>query len=164
MHTTRTGAAAKAGHNLTMHVTSWDALVEVGADVSQTRVEVNADGGSLKVREGRGGMQALGDDDKADIEKTIDDEVLKKQSVTFRSTSAAAGAGGAVTIQGDMTLNRKTRPITFDVAIGDDGAVAATAVIKQTDFGMKPYSTLFGALKVVDEVEIRIAATLPQSE
>ena len=28
---------------------------------------------------------------------------------------------------------------------------------------MKPYSTLFGALKVVDEVEVEIDAGLPQS-
>ena len=31
-------------------------------------------------------MQALGDDDKANIEQTIDDEVLKRQGITFRST------------------------------------------------------------------------------
>ena len=46
------------------------------------------------------------------------------------------------------------RPISFDVHAAD-GSVTATTVIKQTDFGMKPYSTLFGALKVIDEVEIR---------
>ena len=28
--------------------------------------------------EGTGGMQALGDDDKVDIQKTIDDDVLKR--------------------------------------------------------------------------------------
>jgi hypothetical protein len=33
-------------------------------------------------------------------------------------------------------------------------------VIKQTDWGMKPYSTLFGALKVVDEVEVSLDARL----
>ena len=32
-------------------------------------------------------MQALGDDDKANIEQTIDDEVLKRQAITFRSTA-----------------------------------------------------------------------------
>ena len=44
-------------------------------------------------------MQALGDDDKADIQKTIDDEVLKRQDIVFRSTSvtpaATARAAGA---------------------------------------------------------------------
>jgi hypothetical protein len=34
-------------------------------------------------------------------------------------------------------------------------------MIRQTDYGIKPYSTLFGALRVVDEVEVRIEARLP---
>jgi hypothetical protein len=33
-------------------------------------------------------------------------------------------------------------------------------VVKQTAFGMKPYSALFGALKVADEVTIAIDAKL----
>jgi Flp pilus assembly protein TadB len=33
------------------------------------------------------------------------------------------------------------------------------AVVKQTDWGMKPYSALFGALKVADEVEVAIDAS-----
>jgi hypothetical protein len=33
--------------------------------------------------------------------------------------------------------------------------------VKQTDWKMKPYSTLFGALKVVDEVEVAVDAAFP---
>ena len=85
-------------------------------DLSQTRIELNADSGSISVREGVGGMQALGEDDKLDIKKTIDDEVLKKQTFMFRSTGAAPAAdGNGVTIRGDLTLNGKTRPIEFEL-------------------------------------------------
>ena len=38
-----------------------------------------------------------------------------------------------------------------------------TAVVKQTAFGMKPYTALFGALKVADDVRVEIDAALPQS-
>ena len=48
LRTGRTGVAAKAGHDLLIHVTKWDATIEVGADVS---IELNIDGGSLVVRE-----------------------------------------------------------------------------------------------------------------
>jgi hypothetical protein len=34
-------------------------------------------------------------------------------------------------------------------------------VIKQTDFKIKPYSALFGTLKVLDEVEIAVDARVP---
>jgi polyisoprenoid-binding protein YceI len=160
VNTGRTGAAAKAGHNLTIDVSAWDATVVAGDDPADTRIELEADGASLKVLQGVGGMQALGEDDKADIEKTIHDDVLKKQSVRFASTSAVQ-SGDNLTVTGDLTLNKQTHPITFDVAAADDGTLSATTVIKQSDWGMKPYSTLFGALKVVDEVQVSIAAKLP---
>jgi polyisoprenoid-binding protein YceI len=47
--------------------------------------------------------------------------------------------------------------------VGDGGELACSAVIKQSDWGMKPYSALFGTLKVVDEVEVAIAARLPEA-
>ena len=159
VRTQRTGAAAKAGHNLKIVVSAWNATIEAGAEPSDLRIELLVDGGSLKVLEGTGGMQALDDDHKREISETIDNDVLKREQIAFRSTSAEAGAGDAVRVTGDLTLNRKPRPITFDVDSGG-GRVTATTVIKQTDWGMKPYSTLFGALKVVDEVEISIDANL----
>ena len=39
-----------------------------------------------------------------------------------------------------------------------DGWLSASAVRKQTAWGIKPYSTLFGALKVADEVEVTLDA------
>ena len=67
VRTGRTGAAAKAGHDLLIDVTAWQATVEVGEDPAQSSIVLHADATSLRVREGAGGMQALGDDDKASI-------------------------------------------------------------------------------------------------
>ena len=78
VRTGRTGAAAKAGHDLLLQVTAWEATLEVGDGGAATSLELDADSTSLRVREGTGGMQALGDDDKANIEQTIDDEVLRR--------------------------------------------------------------------------------------
>jgi polyisoprenoid-binding protein YceI len=157
VRTRRTGAAAMAGHNLLIHVTSWEAALEVGEAAS---LVVTAAGASLRVREGSGGMQALGEDDMKSIEQTIDDDVLKRQEITFRSTSVEARDGG-LAVQGDLTLLGTTRPLAFDVEVGDDGRLRAVAVVRQSDWGLKPYSALFGALKVVDEVEVAIDAGLP---
>ena len=86
VQTGRTGAAAKAGHDLLIVVTAWEATLAVGDDPADTSIELAADAASLRVREGKGGMQSLGDDDKANIQQTIDDDVLKRQAITFRST------------------------------------------------------------------------------
>jgi polyisoprenoid-binding protein YceI len=157
--TGRTGAAAKAGHDLVIEVTGWKATLEVGAD-GATTVAVDADATSLRVREGTGGMQSLGDDDKDSIHKTIDDDVLKRQDISFRSTTAQPTDAG-LRVEGDLTLVGRSHPLTFDVTVADGGRLSATAVVKQTDWGMKPYSALFGTLKVVDEVEVALDATLP---
>jgi polyisoprenoid-binding protein YceI len=162
VRTGRTGAAAKAGHDLVIHVTAWEATLRIAEDPTDTSIELAADAASLRVREGTGGMQALGDDDKANIETTIDDEVLKQQHIAFRST-AVTGADGRLTVQGELTLAGTTRPLAFDLVVADDGGLRAAAVVKQSDWGMKPYSALFGALKVADEVKVEIAAALPSA-
>lgn len=152
VRTGRTGAAAKAGHDLVIDVTAWQATLEVGETIS---LALDADAASLRVREGTGGMQALGDDDKANIEQTIDDEILKGQGIEFRSTAVQAD-GDRLTVQGELTLVGNTRPIAFELTAGDEGTIGGSVVLKQTDWEIKPYSTLFGTLKVVDEVEVTV--------
>ena len=155
VHTQKTGAAAMAGHNLLFHVTAWQAVLVVGDDPADTVIEVSADGGSLRVQEGSGGVQALSEDQKTEIEHTVDNEVLRGELISFESTTVRADGDG-LRVEGDLALHGTTRPLGFDVAMTGDGTLGATAVIRQSDWGMKPYSTLFGALKVADDVRIEI--------
>jgi hypothetical protein len=162
VRTERSGAAAKAGHDLVLRVTSWEGTLVLGDDVT---MELTADPTSLRVVEGTGGMQALGDDDLANIRQTIDDEVLGREKIEFRSTRAQTELDGSrIHAEGDLTLAGETGPIAFDLAIGDGGALTAAAVVTQSAWGMKPYSALFGALKVKDEVLVVLEGHLqPQS-
>jgi len=161
VRTGKAGAASKAGHNLRIEVTSWRATIDVAGDAGQTAMALTADPRSLRVREGHGGMQALGDDDKASIEETIDDEVLEGAGIEFRSRRVAAASDGTLSVEGDLDLAGRSHPVAFDLVAGDGGRVTASARIRQTDWGIKPYSALFGTLKVVDEVDVEIDGTLP---
>jgi hypothetical protein len=161
VRTGKAGAAAKAGHNLVIDVGSWGATVVLGADSQPTLLELTADSRSLAVLAGSGGIQSLGDDDKANITQTIDAEVLKGTPIAFRSTSVAPAGDGRMTVQGELELAGGRNPLTFELTLDDDGRLAASAVVKQTAWGMKPYSALFGTLKVADEVEVAIDARLP---
>ena len=110
-------------------------------------------------------MQALGDDDKASIEQTIDDDVLQRQGIEFRSTAVQTTADGSrISVQGELTLVGKAGPIAIDLTVGDGGKLSGSAVVKQTDWGITPYSALFGALKVADEVEVVIDATCRRAD
>jgi polyisoprenoid-binding protein YceI len=108
------------------------------------------------VREGTGGIKPLDEDDHANIETTIDDEVLLRRDISFRSTRVEPTDGG-LRVQGDLTLVGQTRPIAFDLSLAG-GRVEGAAVVRQTEFAMKPYTALFGALKVADEVRVEIDA------
>jgi polyisoprenoid-binding protein YceI len=164
VRTGRRGAAAKAGHDLLLEVTSWHAAVEVPEDPAATTISVTADSRSFRVIEGTGGIQALGDDDKANIEQTINDEVLKGGTIEFHSTSVEPSADGArMRVRGELELLGNRHPIEFELSAAEDGRVTGSATVKQTDWGIKPYSALFGTLKVADEVRVEIDGRLPSS-
>jgi YceI-like domain len=162
IRTGRTGAVAKAGHDLLLHVTVWRARVEIGEDPSGSSISLEADPRSLRVIEGTGGMMPLGDDDRAGIVQTIDDEVLKGREVAFRSTSVGSTPGGdRLDVKGELTLAGATRTIALDVAVDGDGGFVGQTTVKQSDWGIKPYSALFGALKVADEIQLGIDCEAP---
>jgi polyisoprenoid-binding protein YceI len=162
VRTGKGGAAAKAGHNLVIEVTSWSAALVVADDPEQSSLTLNADARSLKVRDGHGGMQALGDDDKDGIGKTIDEEVLKGGSIQFRSSSVTPSPnGGPIAVSGELELLGRSAPLSFELQADDGGHIVGSATLKQTAHGIKPYSALFGTLKVLDEVVITVDGTLP---
>jgi polyisoprenoid-binding protein YceI len=159
IRTGRTGGAAKAGHDLLIEVGSWEATLDLDG---QPALALDADSRSFRVLEGTGGIKSLSDDDKASIKRTIDKEVLKGCSISFRSTAVQRAADGSrLTVEGELELAGKRRPVAFELATGD-GQLTGAATVKQTDFGIKPYSTMFGALKVANEVRVAIEATLDQ--
>jgi polyisoprenoid-binding protein YceI len=160
VHTKRSGAAAMAGHDLRISVESWEATLAIAADDADSSLELTADAGSLRVVEGIGGMQELSDDDKQNIKTTIDDEILQRMPVTYRSTRVASD-GDALHVDGDLTLIGNVHPLSFDITFADDGTLRASAVITQSHWDMKPYSALFGTLKVMDDVEVTVEGRIP---
>jgi len=160
VHTRKGGAAAKAGHDLVIEVTSWQGRLHVGDEMTVT---LSADARSMRVREGSGGMTSLGDDDKANIEQTLNEEVLKGASIEFHSTACdPSPEGDRVRVSGELELAGRRAPITFELSLNGT-QLSGSATVKQTDFGMKPYSALFGTLKVLDEVQVAVNARLDEA-
>jgi Fe-Mn family superoxide dismutase len=108
-------------------------------------------------------MQALTEDDKANIEQTIDDEVLLRTEIGFRSTSVQVD-GNRLAVEGELTLSGQTHPLSFDLSLVGGNRLLGTATVKQSDWGMTPYTALFGALTVTDDVEVAIDVALPSAE
>jgi polyisoprenoid-binding protein YceI len=159
--TYREGVAAKAGHDLIIEVTSWEATLEVGEDPKQSRLELSADARSLHPREGLRGVKPLSDRDRKEIRKNIDEKVLGGEAIGFSSSGVEESGPGRLSVRGDLTLRGVARPASFELAVGADGAVAGTAELVQSDWGIKPYRGLMGALKVRDSLEVAFDGRLP---
>jgi polyisoprenoid-binding protein YceI len=159
--TYREGVAARVGHDLVIDVAKWSATVEVGADGAISAIALHADPRSLAVREGLRGVKPLSDRDRADIARTIDEKILRGAAIELRTTGCEAAPAGVTSIRGELTLAGATRPVAFKLAAGADGRVSATVPVVQSQWGIKPYRGLMGALKVRDDIEVVVDARLP---
>jgi polyisoprenoid-binding protein YceI len=155
--TGREGAAAKAGHDLTLEATSWDGTLEIGDNPS---VKLTVDPGSIEVREGKGGAKALDDGDKADIKKSMKDKVLGSSQISFESSDVKVD-NGSMNVSGDLSLAGSSSSISIPLTVGDDGTVRGSVTLSQSDYGIKQFKALMGALKVSDSVEVQVEAKLP---
>ncbi len=160
--TYREGMAQKAGHDLVLDVTGWRCKVTSGEDATPLTIELSADPRSLRVRDGHGGAKPLSDKDRGDIAKNIDKKVLGADAIDFRSTGVERpGGDGRLHISGDLRIAGTARPLSFDLTMAADGRVEGTIPLKQSEWSIKPYTALMGALKVRDDVEIVLDARLP---
>jgi polyisoprenoid-binding protein YceI len=150
------GVAAKMGHDLTLEATSWSGQADLNPDdPSASSLKVTIDPRSLEVVEGKGGAKPLSDGDKRDIKKNAD-KVLSRDDITFESTSVSDNS-----VKGDLTINGQTRPATLNLNVDDSGRLKATTSFNQSQFGIKPFSAMLGALKVKDNVDISVEVQLP---
>ena len=160
--TYREGMAAKVGHDLVFDTTRWEATVDIAGDAADSTVELKADSRSLEVSEALRGIKPLTEKDRSEIRRNIDDKVLLERPITFRSSAVRLVDGdGRLAVEGDLTMAGSTRPISAQLDVGADGRVSGTVRLLQSDWGIRPYRGLMGALKVRDEVEIVIDARLP---
>jgi polyisoprenoid-binding protein YceI len=164
VRTYREGVAAKAGHDLIIDVTRWDATVEVADEPAGWTIGLNADPRSLEIREGLRGVKPLTDKDRVEIRRNIDEKILGSHPIEFRSRGVRLGDdGGRLTVEGELSMAGSTRPVTAQLSVEDDGGISGTIPVTQSDWGIKHYRGLMGALKVRDEIEVVIAATLATS-
>jgi polyisoprenoid-binding protein YceI len=159
--TYREGLAAKAGHDLIIDVRQWGATLEVGEDPSRSSLQLHADARSLYPREGLRGVKPFTDKDRDEVVKNIDEKVLGGEPINFRSSAVEAAGGGRLSVRGELTIRGQSRPAGFELTMGADGHVTATARLVQSEWGIKPYRGLMGALKVRDSLEVVFDGVLP---
>jgi polyisoprenoid-binding protein YceI len=87
-------------------------------------------------------------------------DVAKYPTIKFRSTSIKAGAGGHLTVTGDLTLHGQTHSVTLDVTRSDSTHFTGSTMLRQTAFGITPIRIAGGTIKVKDDVKVEFAIAL----
>ncbi|OZC48848.1 S-adenosyl-L-methionine-dependent methyltransferase [Rhodococcus sp. WWJCD1] len=156
-----TGRAAKMGHRLTIAVTSWTATVEWSGE-APTAVTLVAEVSSLEVVHGEGGLTPLIGPEKivakANALKSF--EADRYPSIRFVSEEITAVDSG-FRLAGTAEIHGVSREITVDVTatdLGDRWHIESETIVRQSDYKITPYSQMFGAMKVVDEVTVTFDA------
>jgi polyisoprenoid-binding protein YceI len=147
------GLLSKVGHDLELRAE--DLLVEVEAGSVRARIGAAGLRVVSALREGAE-VPSLSPSDKRDIEQTLCDRILdarRHPDIRFRSTRVEE-RGDIVHIEGALALHGVERALSLTARA--DAAVWVTEVaLSQPDFGIKPYSAMFGALKVQPVVRVR---------
>ena len=163
LKTGRTGLGRRAGHDLTLEATRWQADAIVNAEnPGQSSVTLTIEVDSLEVREGTGGLKPLTDADRADIKTTICEKILLTAAhpvITFGS-SQVTGTPEAFQISGDLTIMGQGRPVTVHGRI-DGGRLRGHATVSQSRWGIKPYSAFAGALRLADDIQVEFDLAVP---
>lgn len=154
------GAAARMGHNLVIVMDDWSATVTMSRGRPRA-VSLSVVVASLRIESGSGGIKPISDGDRTDIRANALGALHADQhpEVAFEA-DALRLAGDTLAVEGTLTVAGTTRAISAlaDVERADGRVrVHCTVPVVQSDFGVKPYSTMLGQLKVADEVHVELA-------
>jgi polyisoprenoid-binding protein YceI len=161
VHTGVTGRAAKMGHRLTIAMTAWLATVRwSGGEPVEAELTVEVE--SLQVLKGEGGVKALSGPEKAlarsNALRVLDAERFPQ--IRFRANDIDKSDDGYL-LTGTLEIHGVVGECGIGLRVEDLGEkwrLSGKADVRQSEFGIKPYSMLLGSMKVVDSVTVSFTA------
>ncbi len=171
----KAGMASAVAHDHVVHATKIEGTAVYDADdITKSNIDVTVDVLGIitdtdDLRKSVGLKTFLSDGQREEVLSHIHAKYQlwaeKYNTITFKST-AITGTKDKVQVTGDFTLRGVTKSIVVPMAITDNGDGTALAVgqfqLKQSDFGYNPFSALFGALKVKDDVDVVLKIKLKE--
>lgn len=155
------GRAAKMGHRLTISMSRWQATVRWSSG-RPTSVSLSIEVDALQVLRGDGGLTPLTGPEKA----LIHDNALKclgsgkYPRILFECNDIEPAESG-YRLAGTLQIRGRTQPHVVEVRVSEAGRVDAESRVRHSDFGVRRYSMLMGAMQVADEVTVSMTATVP---
>ncbi len=154
------GPMARLGHELALRGDIWNATVTIGDSAEATSLQATVDLTSLSVQGSRVPGKTVPEKDRGEIlthaQKAL--QTQKHGQASFTST-AVRGDWNAVVVDGQLTLHGQTRPQSFRVET-TGGGYRLSGQVTQSDYGIKPFAIMMGALKVGDVIDVEITVPL----
>ena len=138
---------------------TWDSEDYSACDIFLTVPVNNLQVDNPDIRKLAGMEGTLSESMRKDIKKHMLSDVQldaeKYPMITFQSTSCE-GVDNVMTLNGDFTMHGTTNAISLPVSVSDtDGlSLKGSFPVKSTDYGMTPYSAMFGLIGNQDEMTI----------
>jgi polyisoprenoid-binding protein YceI len=161
VHTGVGGRAARMGHRLTLLMASWRITVTWSAG-TPVAAQLVVDVDSLQVLHGEGGVTPL-----SGAEKTVarGNALKALQAKRFPQIEfhpeTITGSDNGYRLAGPLRIHGVSRPCEAAVVVvegGDHWHLTCRAEVRQTDFGVKRFSMMMGAMKVDDVVTVSLDA------
>jgi polyisoprenoid-binding protein YceI len=159
-----TGRAARMGHRLTIAMTRWQATVSWhGAEpvAAECVVEIS----SFQVLRGEGGVKGLSGPEKALVRsnalKSLDASRFPEARFIADSAEKIARTDDGYRLTGTLDIRGKSREHVIELHtadLGDSWRMSAQSSIRQSDYGIKPYSLLMGSVQVANDVSVSFTA------
>lgn len=148
VHAGKAGLLSAAGHD---HVVSAPISAGVLSDSAASHIEFTVETAKMTVTD-----TDVDDKTRAQIQKDMDEKTLdiaRYPEIAFKSSRVEKVAEGQWKVEGMLALHGVTKPVSLNVK-RDGEAYAGHAILKQTDFGIKPFRAGGGMIKVKNEVTI----------
>lgn len=153
IHVGKAGVFSALGHEHEIRGAINSGSAETGAHPS---VEVHVNARALEVIDKDESKKA-----RAEVQNTmLGPEVLDSErfnDIVFKSTSGESAGEGKWTLHGNLTLRGQTKPVIVQVTL-KGGRYTGEAIVKQTDFGIKPPG--IAGVRAKDEVRIEFEVQL----
>ena len=155
------GRAARMGHRLTIAMTRWRATVDwAGAEPAAAELAVETD--SVEVLRGEGGVKGLSGPEKTLARSNALGSLDAGRFPEIRFTAETIDkADDGYRLTGVLQIRGKSREHVIDLRtedLGDSWRMSAESSVRQSDYGVKPYSLLMGSVQVADDVTVSFTA------
>jgi polyisoprenoid-binding protein YceI len=165
LHTGVTGRAARMGHRLAIAMTRWRATVN-WADSRPVSAVLAVETDSFDVLRSEGGVKGLSGPEKALIRSNALKSLAASRFPEIRySADAIEKADDGYRLTGALQIRGVSREQVIDLHtedLGDSWRMSVESTIRQSDYGIKPFSLLMGSVQVADDVSLSFSAVYPQ--